>query len=45
MRKKVKFGNKIIGDSERIPFIAEIGVNHDGSIAKAKVIIPMPPSQ
>ncbi len=30
-RKKVKFGSKIIGEGEKIPFIAELGVNHLGS--------------
>lgn len=39
MRKKVKFGNKIIGDSERIPFIAEIGVNHLGKIETALELV------
>lgn len=34
-KKKVKFGSKIIGEGERIPFIAEIGVNHLGSQKKA----------
>ncbi len=35
MRKKVEFGSKIIGDNERVPFIAEIGVNHLGKIKSA----------
>lgn len=35
MRKKVEFGSKIIGEKERIPFIAEIGVNHLGKIKNA----------
>ena len=35
MRKKVEFGSKIIGENERIPFIAEIGVNHLGKIKNA----------
>lgn len=39
MRKKVKFGKKIIGDSERIPFIAEIGVNHLGKIDTALELV------
>ena len=39
MRKKLKFGNKIIGDSERIPFIAEIGVNHLGKIETALELV------
>tara|TARA_B100000029_G_scaffold315821_1_gene308211 strand:+ start:2057 stop:2923 length:867 start_codon:yes stop_codon:yes gene_type:complete len=30
-KKKVKFGSKIIGEGEKIPFIAELGVNHLGS--------------
>ena len=28
MRNKVILGSKIIGDNEKIPFVAEIGVNH-----------------
>ena len=35
MRKKVEFGSKKIGDNERVPFIAEIGVNHLGKICNA----------
>lgn len=34
-RRKVKFGSKIIGEGEKIPFIAEIGVNHLGSLKNA----------
>ncbi len=34
-KKKVKFGSKTIGEGEKIPFIAEIGVNHLGSKKKA----------
>ena len=39
MRKKVKFGSKIIGDNERVPFIAEIGVNHLGKISNALELV------
>ena len=39
MRKKVKFGSKIIGDNERVPFIAEIGVNHLGKIGNASELV------
>lgn len=39
MRKKVKFGSKIIGDNERVPFIAEIGVNHLGKIGNALELV------
>lgn len=35
MRKIVEFGTKKIGDNQRIPFIAEIGVNHLGKIKNA----------
>ena len=39
MRKKIKFGSKIIGDNERVPFIAEIGVNHLGKIGNALELV------
>ena len=39
MRKKVKFGSKKIGDNERVPFIAEIGVNHLGKISNALELV------
>ena len=35
MRKKVRIGDVEIGDSQPIPFIAEIGVNHLGSLDRA----------
>ena len=41
IRKKVKFGSKIIGDGEKIPFIAEIGVNHEGSLEKAFELVDL----
>lgn len=34
-RKKIKLGTKIIGEGEKIPFIAELGVNHLGNQKKA----------
>lgn len=37
--KKVKIGNKIIGDSEPTFIIAEIGINHNGDINIAKKLI------
>ncbi|MDA8691430.1 N-acetylneuraminate synthase family protein [Candidatus Pelagibacter bacterium] len=39
MRKKVEFGSKKIGDNERVPFIAEIGVNHLGKISSALELV------
>ena len=39
MRKKVEFGSKKIGDNERVPFIAEIGVNHLGKIGNALELV------
>ncbi len=39
MEKKVKIGNKIIGDNEPCFIIAEIGINHNGSIEIAKKMI------
>lgn len=37
--KKVKIGNKIIGESEPVFVIAEIGINHNGDINIAKKLI------
>lgn len=39
MRKHVEFGTKKIGDNQRIPFIAEIGVNHLGKIKNALELV------
>lgn len=39
MRKKVKVGNKYIGDGEKCFVIAEIGINHNGSVDIAKKLI------
>ena len=36
MRKKVKLLDLLIGDFEYVPIIAEIGVNHLGSLERAK---------
>lgn len=36
---KVKVGKKFIGDSESIYIIAEIGINHNGSLKTAKQLI------
>lgn len=36
---KVKVGNKFIGDGEPVYIIAEIGVNHNGSVELAKKLI------
>lgn len=39
MKAKVKFGNKFIGDGEPVYIIAEIGINHNGSLELAKKLI------
>lgn len=39
MRKEVKVGNKIIGDGHPCFIIAEIGINHNGSVQIAKSLI------
>ena len=36
---KVKIGNKLIGDGERVYIIGEIGINHNGSLEIAKQLI------
>ena len=39
--KKIKFGNRVIGQGEPIYFIADIGANHDGDITKAYKLIEL----
>lgn len=39
MRKEVKIANKIVGDNSPCFIIAEIGINHNGSIELAKKMI------
>ena len=39
IRKCVKIGNKLIGDAQPCFIIAEIGINHNGSVALAKKMI------
>jgi len=39
VRKEVKIGNKIIGDGHPCFIIAEIGINHNGSVELAKKLI------
>lgn len=39
--KKIKFGNKIIGQGEPLYFIADIGANHDGDINRAYKLIEL----
>lgn len=39
MRKEVKIGNKIVGDNHPCFIIAEIGINHNGSLDLAKRMI------
>ncbi|MEP7146567.1 MAG: N-acetylneuraminate synthase family protein [bacterium] len=36
---KIKIGNSYIGDGERVYIIAEIGINHNGSVKLAKKLI------
>lgn len=36
---RVKVGNRYIGDGERVYIIAEIGINHNGSVKLAKKLI------
>ena len=36
---KVKIGNRYIGDNEKVFIIAEIGINHNGSLRLAKRLI------
>ena len=37
--KKIRIGNKIIGEDQRCFTIAEAGANHDGDLAKALKLI------
>ena len=39
MRKKIKIGNKIIGDNNPCFIIAEVGVNHNGELTLAKKLV------
>lgn len=39
--KKIKFGNRLIGEGEPLYFIADIGANHDGDINKAYKLIEL----
>jgi N-acetylneuraminate synthase len=39
MAKTIQIGNKLIGDNQPIYFIAEIGINHNGSMDQAKKLI------
>lgn len=39
MNKTIQIGNKTVGDSYPCFFIAEIGINHNGSVATAKQLI------
>ena len=39
--KKIKFGNKTIGNGEPLYFIADIGANHDGDLNKAFDLIEL----
>ena len=41
MRRKVRIGNKLVGDGEPTFIIAEIGINHNGDIQIAKRLIDM----
>lgn len=39
MNDKIKFGDRAVGKSDLPYVIAEIGVNHEGSLATAKLLI------
>ncbi len=39
MSSKVQIGNRLVGDGERVFVIAEIGINHNGSMETAKKLI------
>ena len=39
MTKIVRIGNKLIGDNHPCFIIAEIGINHNGSVDNAKKLI------
>ncbi|MEI7473831.1 MAG: N-acetylneuraminate synthase family protein [bacterium] len=39
MRKSIKIGNKIVGEGQSCFVIAEIGINHNGSVEIAKKLI------
>jgi len=39
--KKIKFGNRVIGEGEPLYFIADVGANHDGSIDRAYRLIEL----
>ena len=41
MGKKIKIGNKLVGDGEPVFIVAEIGINHNGDIKVAKNLIDM----
>lgn len=40
-QKKIKIGEKLVGDGEPVFIIAEIGINHNGDIKNAKKLIDM----
>jgi N-acetylneuraminate synthase len=39
MKKKIKIGNRYVGDGEELYLIAEIGINHNGDLQIAKRLI------
>ena len=39
MEKKIKIGNRLIGDNEPLYFVADIGANHDGDLDRAYKLI------
>lgn len=39
MPRVIKFGDRVVGDGQRVYFAAEIGINHNGSIESAKKLI------
>lgn len=39
MMKKIRIGNRLIGDSEPLYFVADLGANHDGDLNRAYKLI------
>ena len=39
MRRDVRIGNKLVGDGRLVYVIAELGINHNGSVEVAKRMI------
>ena len=39
MRSQIRIGNKLVGDGRSVYVIAELGINHNGSLDVAKRLI------